>query len=81
MSVAFFLVDRLVDTPYWTHEPRLFVALQPIQPELGRCITELRRLILVEEYVRKGEVILAQLKRRVKAEETADLSEEARQLL
>ena len=81
LSVCYYLLDTLVAVPYWTHEPRLFMALQPIQPELGRCVTELRRLIHVEEYVRKGELILGQLQARVKPEETAELSDSARQLL
>lgn len=47
MSVAFYLVDKMVDSPFWTHEPRLFMAVEPLMPEIGRCITELRRLVMV----------------------------------
>lgn len=74
MSVAFYLVDKMVESPYWTHEARLWMAVEPLMPELGRCITELRRLIQVEDYVRKGEVILEGLRARVaKVEEAAQV--------
>lgn len=77
MSVVFYLLDKMVESPYWTHEPRLFMAVEPLMPELSLCVNELRRLIEVEQYVARGEVILGQLQARVS---TADLSDSVREL-
>lgn len=73
LSVCYYLVDKLVETPYWTHEPRLFIALKPLEPELSVVIQHLIWMQRVDEHVRKGAVILQALQRRVKAEETVPL--------
>jgi hypothetical protein len=65
LSVCCYLVDKLSDTPYWTHEPRLFLALSPLEPELGVCVAELRRMIRVEELLARSDEVLAELKVRV----------------
>jgi hypothetical protein len=69
VAVAVYLVDKLCEPE--RYYPRLWLGMEPLQPELGRCVTELRRLIHVEDYVRRGEQLLDALRQRtVKPEET-----------
>ena len=82
ISVAFYLVDLMVGSPYWTNEPRLFMAVEPLEPELSLCVTELRRMLDVERILARSDERLEDLRARVsKVEDSVELPVPVRERL
>jgi hypothetical protein len=62
MSVALYLTDCMTASDF---TDRLWLAVEPLQDELGLCIAELRRMLHVERILARSDEFLAELQSRV----------------